>query len=155
MYINQPLANLNPSQKWCWVQMSMSSLLPVFFCDYTKQQFGELGKITSINKKIWRRKSTGERALFLTIKKPHTSKCHTVQHQYETVLAWYYLYLRWLRSSFPLDCWWVSPWWYGVLKEHLIHEIRGKGEWVAQRHLSSYDIPSLRLSLTSLSPPDC
>lgn len=24
-------------------------------------------------------------------------------------------------------CWWVSPWWYEVLKEHLIHEITGKG----------------------------
>lgn len=58
-------------------------------------------------------------------------------------LALCHLYLRWLRSCLPLErtAGRVSPWWYGVLKEHLIREIRGKGGCVAERHFSSYDIP--------------
>lgn len=65
--------------------------------------------------------------------------------------ALWHLYLRWLRSCLPLECTAgrVSPRRYGVLKEHLIREIRGKGGWVAQRHLSSYDIPFLRLFISA------
>lgn len=55
-------------------------------------------------------------------------------------------YLRWLWRCLPLEQTGggMSPRWYGVLKEDLIHKITEKGGKVAQRHLSSYDIPFLR-----------